>query len=158
MAVLDQPFDANDFEDMGSFDPIPKGDYLCKIVETEIKQTEARTGKYIKIKFEVIQGDFSGRFIWTNINIINPNTITVEIAKKELATLCRVIGKPGTIKDTNELHGIPLIVKVKIKPASGGYDESNAVSGYLPAANIPTQTQQVQETNTTNQDDDPGWE
>jgi len=158
MTVLDQAFDSDDHDDMdGGFDPMPKGDYLCKVVETEINETSAGTGKYIKVKFEVIQGDFKGRFVWTNINIINPNPVAVEIAKKELATLCRAIGKSGTIKDTNELHGIPLTVKVKIKPAKDGYDAGNETTGYLPANN--TTPTQVQEANTSVQDDDhPGWD
>ncbi len=135
MAVLEQAFDSGNHDDMQSgFDPIPKGDYLAKVVESDVKVTKAKTGKYIKFKFEILQGEFKGRFIWTNMNIVNPNPVTVDIAQKELATLCRAVGK-AVIQDTQELHGIPLLLKVKIKPAQGDHPAGNEPIGYYVAGN-----------------------
>ena len=112
MAQLGQAFDSSGHEDMLSgFEPIPAGDYKAKVVESDLKVTAAGTGKYIKLKFEIIEGEFKGRFVWTNINIINPNPVAVDIAQKELATLCRAVGK-AVIQDTKELHGIPILIQI----------------------------------------------
>lgn len=132
MAKLGTAFDSGQHEDMQSgFDPIPAGKYLSMLVESEIKQTAKKDGEYAKLKFKVLEGEFKGRFIWTNLNLVNPNPIAVEIAQKELATLCRACGK-AVIQDTAELHGIPIKMKVKIKPAKGDYPASNEPAGYEP--------------------------
>lgn len=140
MSLLPNAFDSNNHQDMNSFEPIPAGEYLAKITESEIKDTAAGTGKYVKLKFEVIEGEYKGRLIWNNLNIINPNPTAVEIAQKELATICRAIGKP-VIQDTNELHGIPMLMKVRIVPAKGDYPASNSPTGYKSADNVSLPSQ-----------------
>ena len=133
MALLNQAFDSNQHKDMtDGFEPLPRGEYLAKIVESDVKATAKGNGKYIKLKFEIIQGEFKGRFVWTNLNIINPNQVAVEIAQKELATLCRACGK-SVIQDTQQLHGIPIKLKLKIKPAKGDYPPGNEPCGYSSA-------------------------
>lgn len=133
MAQLNGSFDSGQHDDMNnSFEPIPAGEYMAMVKESDIKTTAKGNGKYIKLKFEIIQGEFKGRFIWTNLNIINPNPVAVEIAQKELATLCRAVGK-AVIQDTNQLHGIPFKMKIKIKPAKGDYPAGNEPVGYSPA-------------------------
>lgn len=133
MAVLGKAFDSGQHSDMNDgFDPIPAGEYLTQVVESDVLATKTNDGKYIKLKFKILQGEFKGRFIWTNLNIINKNPVTVEIAQKELATLCRAIGK-AVIQDTQQLHGIPFKMKVKIKPAKGDFPAGNEPINYFPA-------------------------
>lgn len=130
MAKLDNAFDSDQHDDMiGAFDPIPADDYLAHITASDIKQTKAKTGKYIKFEFTIIDGEYKGRKIWTNLNIINRNPVAVEIAQKELATLCRACGV-AQVEDTQELHGIPFVMSVKIKPASGDFPAGNEPCGY----------------------------
>lgn len=129
MVQLGTQFDSSNHDDMNTFDPVPKGDYVAQIVESDLMDTSKGNGKYIKFKFEIIQGEYKGRFIWTNINIINPNPVAVEFAQKELATICRACGKI-VIQDTQEIHGIPIGVKVKVVPAKGDYPPGNALVSY----------------------------
>lgn len=134
MAVLGKAFDASQHEDMNSgFEPLPKGDYVSVVKESDIKVTAKKTGKFIKLKFEVISGEFKGRFFWNNINFINPNDMTEEIAAKELGTLCRACGIRGPLQDTKQLHGKPIIVSLKITPANKDYPPGNAPTGYVSA-------------------------
>lgn len=135
MVQLSNAFDSSNHDDMNNFDPIPAGEYLSQIVESDIKETAAKTGKYIKLKFEILEGDYKGRFIWTNLNIINPNPVAVDIANKELATICRACGK-AVIQDTMELHGIPILLKIRIVPAKGDYPASNSPTGYKCVSSI----------------------
>lgn len=133
MAQLKTTFDSGQHNDMQSgFDPIPAGEYLAMVVDSEVKVTKKKDGEYISLKFKFIEGKYKGRFIWSNLNIVNPNPIAVEIAQSELATLCRACGK-AVIQDTQELHGVPIKMKIKITPAKGDFPAKNAAIGYAPA-------------------------
>jgi hypothetical protein len=136
MAQLPGIFNSDNHEDLQSFDPIPAGDYAAHIEASEICDNRAGTGKYIKLTFVVLSGEFKGRKIWANLNIIHPNDVAVKIAQQELATICRACGK-RQIADTAELHEIPLKIKVKIRPAKGEYPASNDISGYEPIDAAP---------------------
>jgi len=130
MATLPSAFDSNQHDDMqGAFDPIPADTYQAQITGSSVEDTKAKNGKYIKLEFTILSGEYKGRKIWTNLNIINPNPVAVEIAQKELATLCRACGKP-VIQDTQEIHGVPFNMKVKITPAKGDWPAGNAPCGY----------------------------
>lgn len=164
MAKLGQAFDSGQHDDMNSgFDPIPAGEYLSQIIESEVKDTAKKTGKYIKLKFAILKGEFKGRFIWTNLNIVNPNPVAVEIAQKELATLCRACGK-AVIQDTQELHGIPILMKIKIKLAKDDYPAGNEPIGYKPATvgataqNPAEQPEGSESTSPPIEDGDVPWE
>jgi hypothetical protein len=122
-------FDSNQHESLGAFEPIPAGDYPMAITASSIEDTKAKTGKYIKFEFTIMDGKFKGRKIWNNLNIVNPNPVAVEIAQKELATICRACNKL-TITDTQELHEIPFMGKVKIRPASGDWPANNDMVNY----------------------------
>lgn len=163
MAQLGQAFDSGQHDDMNTgFNPMPAGVYIAQVVESEIKDTSKKTGKYIKLKFEILKGEFKGRFVWTNLNIVNPNPVAVEIAQKELATLCRACGK-AVIQDTQELHGIPIKMKIKIKPAKDDYPAGNEPIGYKPAtvgagATNPAEAEGSESTSPPIEDGDVPWE
>jgi len=121
MAGIGGAFDASKHEDMQSgFDLIPLGKYLATVTKSDVKATKIKpgqtksTGKLIALTFTIQYGKYKGRLIFTNLNIINVNPVAVEIAQKELATLCRAVGKVS-IQDTNELHGIPFILDVGLE-------------------------------------------
>ena len=129
MAKFDQAFDSSQHKDMDAFDPITPGWYPAKIVDSDIKPTKAGTGTRMTLKMEIMAGEFKGRVVWAGLNLTNPNPMAVEISQKELATCCRAIGVPS-LQDTNQLHGIPFMLKVKTKPAKGDYPASNEPAGY----------------------------
>ncbi len=132
MAKLGNAFDSSQHEDMkDGFDPMPAGKYVMVIDESDVLPTQKKNGKYIKLRMRVLNGEYKGRFVWTNINIVNPNPVAVEIAQKELATICRACGK-AVIQDTQQLHGIPMVVKLKVTPAKGDYPSKNEPIGYEP--------------------------
>lgn len=132
MAKLDNAFDSDQHDDMNdSFEPMPKGIYLCQITDSDWVTTKDGTGKFVKLEFTVLDGEFKGRKVWTNLNLKNRNPVAVEIAQKEFATICRCCKKPK-VQDTAVLHGIPLYVKIVIKPAKDDYPASNTPKGYKP--------------------------
>lgn len=130
MALLKNPFDATTVEPMQSFENIPPGDYPMVITDSEIKATAAGTGEYLQLTTEIIDGQHKGRKIWVRLNIENPNATAVEIAMRELASICAAVGAPTPLVDTATLHNRPFLGKVKIEPAKNGYEARNAMAGY----------------------------
>jgi len=136
MVELGGTFDSDGYDDMSNFEPIPKGEYLVQVVESDFKTTKDQQGRFIELKFEVLNGEYKGRFIWTRLNVQNKNQMAVDIANKEFATICRAMGK-GKITDTQQLHGIPVLMTVKVVPAKGNFDATNSPTGYKPVTENP---------------------
>ena len=124
-------FDAEQHKPLESYDPLPPGWYPAMIVASSVEKTKAGDGYYAKFEFEVVGGEYQGRKVFTNINLANPNPKAVEIGQRELSSLCRAVSKLR-ISDTEELHNLPLQIKVKIRPAQGDYAAANEVNGYKP--------------------------
>ena len=130
---------------MDDFSPIPAGEYPAVITESEIKATKDGQGQYLKLKIEIIEGEFQGRLIFTNLNLWNQNPKAAEIARRELATIAAATGKVGA-SDSAEFHNIPMIVKVAVEPGQGEYGPQNRIKMYSaygqPAASAPKGTAQ----------------
>ena len=52
--------------DAKSFMPVPAGKYLCKLVDVNETQTQ-RGDEMWKLKFEIMDGEYDGRFIFDNM-------------------------------------------------------------------------------------------
>lgn len=125
-------FDASGIDpDAGDFTPLPAGDYLCSIVESEMKETKAGNGEYLNLRMDVLKGDYKGRVLFQKLNLKNQNPKAVEIAQQQLAQICHAAGKIK-IKDSSELHHIPVICSVKIGKEYNGKipNEINRVTAY----------------------------
>lgn len=121
-------FDSNNVEPLGEFEAIPAGKYLAAIVESGYKLTKAGNGKYLELKFQIIDGQFKGRNLWSRLNLQNPSLQAVQIAQSELSSICRAVGVL-TLKDTAELHNLPLVISVKQKPDASG-EMRNEIKNY----------------------------
>lgn len=142
MAQLPSGFNADNYDDMNEFVALPAGEYEAKIKQSEMVDTKKGDGQMLKLTLEICSGQYSGRLIWTNLNLINPNEQTVEMAHKELATICRACGKVN-VDDSEELHGIPMTIKLKLKPETKQYPASNTISNYKPLAGLARPTSQT---------------
>jgi len=128
------PFDAtNTSPDMG-MDPVPAGWYNAMIDSSEMKPTSTGDGAYLECQFKILDGQYAGRRLFTRLNLRNNNPTAVEIAYKELACIIHAVKEQRRslqMTDSQELHGIPLKVKVKItKDKNGVYDDKNEITSY----------------------------
>ena len=121
-------FDPNDHEPP-NFDPFPDGEYKCLIVTTEDRETKRGDGMYLSIEYEVLEGQYRGRKIWENLNLINPSEKAVEIAKGQLSAICRAIGIEN-LDDTDQLMNKVLVLKLGIK-VDEKYGDQNKIKGYF---------------------------
>ena len=122
-------FNAQTVEPQAAFDPLPAGWYPMQIVESELKPTSNGEGQYLQLKLQVINGDHANRVVYERLNIVNKNPTAQEIAYRNLSAICHATGVIQ-VEDSQQLHGIPMEVKLSVRPAQNGYDASNDVKGY----------------------------
>jgi len=122
-------FNANDVDPNFAFEPIPAGKYLALITESETKDTKSGDGKYLQLTFQVLEGEYKGRMLWTRLNLENSNATTVKIARAELSAICRAVSVMAP-KDSVELHNLPLIVSVGLKKRKDTGELTNVIKGY----------------------------
>ena len=132
--IGDMEFDATTEPVMSDRDPIPPGEYLAQMTASERKPTSAGTGELLKCEFTVIEpAEHAGRKVWSQLNLNNPSQTAVQIARKELSSICHAVGVL-TPKDSAELHDIQLVIKVRIRPAKGDNAAQNEITGYSSAS------------------------
>lgn len=115
-----------------NYELLPKGDYLCMAIASELKPNSKRTGDYLQITFEVLDGPCKGRKIWDRLNIRNANKTAEKIAMEQLNALCMATGVLH-LNDSDQLHNLPVVLKVDIEAGRDGYDDQNRVKGYAAA-------------------------
>lgn len=132
MANLGGNFDANQVEPSGDLTPVPAGDYRAMIVESEIVDTKAGDGRYLKLTWKVEGGEHDGRLIWQNLNLWNKNTKAVEIAQRDLSAICHATGKLN-VQDSDELAHIACLIRVSVRTdPNGNYAPQNEVKAVKP--------------------------
>ena len=129
MAIFAQTFDANSVEP-SNFDVYPAGKYLSQIVSSEMRPTKDGRGQYLFLELDILEGQFAGRKLFDRLNLVNDNPDTVDIATRTLSSICRATGQMQ-VKDSEQLHLIPMIADVRVRPPKGQYGESNSIR-YLP--------------------------
>ena len=146
MASLNGTFDATEVAPAVPLEVMPPGKYLAHLIESEMLPTKAGDGQLLKLVFEVLEGPSVRRKIFDQLNLVNRNEQTVEIAQRTLSAICHAVGQVH-VSDSEQLHFKPLIVTLKVEPAGpdkyGVHREArNKVAGYSPA-NSSTATSTV---------------
>ena len=140
-------FDATTVDPLDSgFSPIPEGDYEVVIVKSTNKPTKTGNGSYLELQCQVVAGEDAKRVLWARLNLKNPSSAAVEMAKRELSSICHATGvlRP---KCKEELHNIPMIVHVvQVEGRNGIQNEikgwkakEGAAQSAAPAPSTPAQ-------------------
>lgn len=136
MASFAHTFDASTIEP-SNFEIYPAGKYLVQIVASEMRPTKDGRGQYLYLELDILEGQFAGRKLFDRLNLVNDNPDTVDIAKRTLSAICRATGQMQ-VSNSEQLHLIPMIADVRVRPPKGQYGESNSIR-YLPRnAGAPT--------------------
>lgn len=123
-------FDATQHTPDTGFETIPAGWYNAMIDESELKPTRDGSGAYLQVRFNVMDGQYAGRKVFTRLNIRNMNPTAQEIAFKQLSAIAHAVGVLQ-VQDSAQLHGAPLKIKVKVrKDTTGQYEDSNEISAF----------------------------
>jgi hypothetical protein len=135
MASFGQTFDASSI-DPGGYEVYPPGKYLGHIVASEMRVTKDGTGQYLFLEIDFLDGPYAGRRITDRLNLINSNPDTVQISQRTLSSICRAVGKMQ-VSNSEQLHLVPMILDVRVRPPKGLYGESNSIR-YLPRNGTPS--------------------
>lgn len=128
-------FDASQVAPQASTGPLPAGTYLAHITESDVQPLKSGNGEGLKLTFEVIEGQFKGRRVWENLNILHNNEETQRIAQSQLSALCHAVNVIK-VMDTAALHFKPVRITVVVREAKDGYKASNNIKGYESAGSI----------------------
>ena len=91
-----------------------------------MRVTKDGQGQYLWLELDILDGAHAGRKLFDRLNLVNHNPQTVEIAQRTLSAICHACGRMQ-VKDSAELHLIPIFVDVRVRPPKGEYGESNVI-------------------------------
>ena len=148
MAFLDQTYHADNLPKGNSYDAIPAGWYVATIAKAEVKPTNAGTGNYIAVRYDITGPTHQGRVVFGNLNIKNPNPKAEEIGRQQLGEIMRAIGLTQ-VTDTDQLIGGRLEIKLTIKKDEQ-YGDGNDIKGFK-SINGSTASMNVSSTTTAQQ-------
>ena len=132
MPVFD--FDVSSYIDdrPSTFEPLPAGEYIAMVANSELKDTKAGTGQYIELTIDIVDGPCAGRKLWERLNIVNPNKQAEDISRIALNRLLVACGKPNA-KDTESIHDVPFKVILDIDRKD---PTRNKIITYKPANSV----------------------
>lgn len=122
-------FNAHEVEPAVGFEPIPAGKYLAAITESGMKPTKSGVGSFLELTFQILEGEYKERALWTRLNLDNPSATAVKIARAELSAICRAVGVMAP-KDSVELHNLPLILTVAHRKRKDTGEITNVIADY----------------------------
>jgi len=127
MALLN--FNAAEVEPSQGFQAVPTDWYTCTIEQSEMRATNDEKGAYLWLMFGIVDGEYAGQKLFTNLNIENANPKTVKIAYGQLSAIAHAVGVLN-VENSELLHDIPLKVRAKYQPANPPYDEQNQLTAF----------------------------
>lgn len=134
-------FDATAVDPAKAFEALPQAKYLATIVNSDRKPTKAGTGERVEFEYEVLEpAEYKGRKVFSGHNLANPNPKAVEIAKRELSAICHAVGVMRP-KDSLELHGLPLVIDVRVEKRADTGGLKNEIKGWEPKGTPLTKPQ-----------------
>lgn len=138
MPNLPDSFNTKSKEKMNDYSVVPEGNYIASVVKSEVvltkkaKEANDRSlGQIMKLQWKILAGEYKGKNLYTQINIVNPNPQAVEIGEKEFATIRDACGVVD-VQQTEQLHGIPCELDVGIE-SQPNYPDRNFIKFYKEA-------------------------
>lgn len=110
----------------GVYEVFAAGPQPMEVVESDIVPTKAGTGKLLKYKVRITEGEYEDRLVFGQFNLVNPNPVATKIGQEEFHALREVVGVLEP-EDTQDLHFKQFIGFVKITPAKGEYAAKNEI-------------------------------
>ncbi|BCM86867.1 DUF669 domain-containing protein [Methylobacterium indicum] len=143
MANLGESIDVDTIEIDNNYEPLPAGEYMAQVADSDVVETKAGTGLILKLTFEVMDGPSAGRKVWLNLNYKNPNATAQRIAHEQIKQICDAVGFAGHLTDSEVLHYKPLRVRLTVKqdPEYGPRNEMKKFSAMAGGAPPPGKAQ-----------------
>ena len=118
----------------GSMQPLPAGEYLGTIVESNDETGETRDGartRTVVVRIDITRGEHHGRRIYDRLLVVHPTEIAQQIGRSRLKSLIEAAA-PGA-KSSGELVGKTVLASVKVAPRKDTGEMRNEVKAYKSA-------------------------
>ena len=128
MAYLDM--DLHDTPDTMGFDPIPAGDYVAQIIESDIG-TSKKGYMMLNLTWVIMDGPYAERLVFDRV-MLSGSDASIAFGKNKIKTIASATGhhNPNRVNDSEELHGRPCSIIVTIREWDG--ENRNEVKNYKP--------------------------
>jgi len=139
MADLNDVWGDEGFDDIapssGTPEPVPPDDYTLHLDSQELKPTKDQTGVLLSCVFQIIEGQYEGRRVFTNFNVKNKNAQAQQIGIADFKAFCMACGVDfaDARADTSVLLQIPFRAKIGMSKPKDGYESRNEIKKYYPA-------------------------
>lgn len=114
------------------YEILPPGEYEVVITSSEEAVAKSSGNTYIKLTFQIIDGDFKGRNVWHNLILTAGSMEGQRKIDGIITSLCNACGV-DEFEDTNDLHDIPLIILLTQKPEADGFGAQNKITSFKSA-------------------------
>lgn len=133
--VLDgMDIESTDLSQRGAIEVLPPGEYIAQAVEGSVVRKD-NGDAMIKLTFEIMDGDYTNRKLWTNLNIRHSNPIAQRIATEELTELWRdAMGGAGNPPSVENLLWKPIKIKVAVEKRKDTGENQNRIKRYMPVS------------------------
>jgi hypothetical protein len=115
MANLTGHYDPN-AEAQEDFSPLPSGDYLAHITDSDMEPFNNSDGEYLALTYTILEGPYKNRKVWANLSLLHPNAQTVQIANRQFSSIREATGVANP-RDSQDLHYKPHVIRVEFIPA-----------------------------------------
>lgn len=127
MALLNQ--DLSQVQEQ-NFDPIPPGEYQVKVTDSSVVTTK-KGDPMLKVTFNVDAGPLTDRKVFDNFLLGN----SVAMSRLKSLAIAANHPHPDFLQDSEELHGLRLLIKVNVKE-DPNYPPKNNVTSFKKIAAV----------------------
>lgn len=122
-----QAYDPN-AKTSGSFTAIEAGLYDVDINSVSIENTKDGTGKYVKVRYDIVGPSYQGRVLYSNFNIENKSPEAEAIGRGQLNELQ---GAAGVLRITSPADLQQFVAKrIRVKVAKKVDKENGDINGF----------------------------
>ena len=132
--------DTTGTQEMGGYEVLPAGLYPAIMVSASRKATQKNDGFFLECVYQIIDGEMTGKKFTSRMNLWNPNSQAVDIAKRELKSLRVALGLQDTEARTDLFLSRPVVLNITVKPRKDKPSEAeNNLVAIEPYTGAPAQ-------------------
>lgn len=122
------------YEEYEDLSPVPPGEYLVRVSDSVVKEAKSSGNIMAEFTMDILGPAYAGRKLWDRFVLNN------DVALRRMKTFAKAAGhrNPNFVKDTEEFHGLKVLVRVKIEEQDG-YEAKNVIAAYKPANGYGTE-------------------
>lgn len=124
-------FNAGAVEYKTGYDTLPNGTYCAVIAKGENKTSQSGNN-YLSFTWEIIEGEYTGRKLFSNYNVYHNDPKVRQIAMNDMAGICQAISvlQPQGVE---ELCDKPMMIEVGVRKDKDTGELKNVIKKYMPA-------------------------